>query len=251
MSNEIKEEIKSLEEEIKSLQKIIEKQKPLVALAEARICKGECLSVKEASDKLNISEEQLITWARLQGFVHKKLNEVNDKGDKYFKVYSSDCVHNEIGITKCGMRYLSKCFQPIMKMFDNNQKDDIKTSYKFQDYLGYIYVLEYGNYVKIGCTTKPYERLIALKNQAEKYGNVQLGRIAISQEHTNYKDNERKLHKQYQEYRVNNTELFDVSIEIVVSDIPNCIELLDETEIIEQNIKTTGEFVKNYFSSKI
>ena len=108
MSNEIKEEIKSLEEEIKSLQEIIEKQKPLVALAEARICKGECLSVKEASDKLNISEEQLITWARLQGFIHKTLAEVNNKGEEFFKVYSTDGVHNQIGITESGLNYINQ-----------------------------------------------------------------------------------------------------------------------------------------------
>lgn len=136
-----------------------------------------------------------------------------------------------------------------VKIFENNIVDNLK---QIEDmitnrYVGFIYILEWDDMVKIGCTTKPCQRFVALKNQAEKYGNVQLGRVAISKEHTNYKKNELKLHQYFQEYRINGTELFKTSMEQVISEIPKCTEFLNESKSIEENNKLIADCVSNYF----
>ena len=136
-----------------------------------------------------------------------------------------------------------------VKIFENNIVDNLK---QIEDmitnrYVGFIYILEWDDMVKIGCTTKPCQRFVALKNQAEKYGNVQLGRVAISKEHTNYKKNELKLHQYFQEYRINGTELFKTSMEQIISEIPNCAEFLNESKSIEENNKLIVDCVSNYF----
>lgn len=136
-----------------------------------------------------------------------------------------------------------------VKIFENNIIDNLK---QIEDmvtnrYMGFIYILEWDDMVKIGCTTKPCQRFVALKNQAEKYGNVQLGKVAISKEHTNYKKNELKLHQYFREYRVNGTELFKTSMEQVISEIPKCTEFLNESKSIEENNKLIADCVSNYF----
>lgn len=136
-----------------------------------------------------------------------------------------------------------------VKIFENNIVDNLK---QIEDmitnrYVGFIYILEWDDMVKIGCTTKPCQRFVALKNQAEKYGNVQLGRVVISKEHTNYKKNELKLHQHFREYRVDGTELFKVSMEQVISEIPKCTEFLNESKSIEEKNKLIVDCVSNYF----
>ena len=78
---------------------------------------------------------------------------------------------------------------------------------------GYIYILEYGNMLKIGVTSKPYSRLKSLSNLAEKYSNVSIGLMAISPIHYNYYENEKRLHNFFSAKRFKNGELFCLTIE--------------------------------------
>ncbi len=78
---------------------------------------------------------------------------------------------------------------------------------------GYIYILEYGNMLKIGVTSKPYSRLKGLSNLAEKYSNVSIGLMAISPIHYNYYENEKRLHNFFSSKRFKNGELFCLTIE--------------------------------------
>ena len=43
-----------------------------------------------------------------------------------------------------------------------------------------------------------------------KYNNVEIGRVALSIPHTNYRQNERILHNMFSQSRIGNTELFDI-----------------------------------------
>lgn len=45
-------------------------------------------------------------------------------------------------------------------------------------YLGVVYAVEYGDKLKIGYSTKPYTRIMVLKRNAEKYGNMAWGVFA-------------------------------------------------------------------------
>ena len=93
---------------VQPLQDTIEKQKPMVGLAEMRIDKKGCYSLTDVTKSLHFKRGQITRWAKSQGFIHKTLAEVNNKGEDYFKVYSTDGVHNQIGITENGLEYISQ-----------------------------------------------------------------------------------------------------------------------------------------------
>ena len=96
------------EEERRTLKLTVEHQKPMVMLAEERIDKKGCYSLTDVTKSLHFKRGQITRWAKSQGFIHKTLSEVNNKGKEYFKVYSTDGVHNQIGITESGLDYINK-----------------------------------------------------------------------------------------------------------------------------------------------
>lgn len=95
------------------LQETIEKQKPMVGLAEMRIDKKGCYSLTDVTKSLRLKRGQITKWAKTNGYLHKTLQEVNNKGDEYFKVYSTDGVHNQIGITESGLEYINSHIDEI------------------------------------------------------------------------------------------------------------------------------------------
>ena len=96
------------EEERRTLKLAVENQRPMVMLAEERIDKKGCYSLTDVTKSLHFKRGQITRWAKSQGFIHKTLAEVNNKGEEYFKVYSTDGVHNQIGITESGLDYINK-----------------------------------------------------------------------------------------------------------------------------------------------
>lgn len=124
-----------------------------------------------------------------------------------------------------------------LKVFCRDSISDIKEIQKNKstEYMGFFYVLEYDDCVKIGCTRNPYERIRTLVHDAEKYGKSHTNRVAISLEHTNYRENEKFLHKLFASYRKLGTELFNITFDEAVSTIKNVdIEILDESAKIEK-----------------
>ena len=113
--------------------------------------------------------------------------------------------------------------QKDMLIFENNQLGELSTYYPYHkdNTKGYFYVLECGKQVKIGSTKDPATRLKTLYSNFTKYGNVQVGRCAISQTHSNFRENEKKLHFIFDAYRVRKTELFEIDFDTVVSNIKN------------------------------
>lgn len=96
------------EEERKRLRETVDYQKPMVDLAQLRIDKKGCYSMTDATKSLGLKRGQITRWAKQNGFLHKVLNEVNKRGEKFFKVYSTDKIHNQIGITEIGFHYISE-----------------------------------------------------------------------------------------------------------------------------------------------
>ena len=96
------------EEERRTLKLTVEYQKPMVMLAEERIDKKGCYSLTDVTKSLHFKRGQITRWAKSQGFIHKTLAEVNNKGEEYFKVYSTDGIHNQIGITESGLNYINQ-----------------------------------------------------------------------------------------------------------------------------------------------
>ena len=104
------------EEERRTLKLTFEHQKPMVMLAEERIDKKGCYSLTDVTKSLHLKKGQITRWAKSQGFIHKTLAEVNNKGEGLFKVYSTDGKYNSVGITNDGLQYI------------NNHLDEIKTA---------------------------------------------------------------------------------------------------------------------------
>lgn len=98
---------------VKPLQKTIDYQKPIVSLAELRIDKKGCYSITDVTKSLNLKKGKITRWAKQKGLLHKTQNEVNKCGEKFFKVYSTDGVHNQIGITDNGLHYINEHIEEI------------------------------------------------------------------------------------------------------------------------------------------
>ncbi len=135
-----------------------------------------------------------------------------------------------------------------MNDFQIFNSDDIDHIKAIEDtapnyYMGFIYILEYGENVKIGYSQKPNNRIKQLKRQAE-YGQLALGSIAISKPHTNYRENEKLLHQHFKQYRISGTELFFITLQQILSDLPNDLIFLDESEKLTKKSEQTLEGFK-------
>jgi hypothetical protein len=134
-----------------------------------------------------------------------------------------------------------------IQVFDRTNVAELKPLGKLNKdsmWFGHFYVVEFGDAVKIGSTNNPYNRYMAFIREGEKYGKSRIGRFGVSSRHTNYRENEKALHKIYADHRRKGTELFDIKFEDAIR-IPSQIELLDEAE--KKNEK--AEKVTNLFKS--
>lgn len=81
---------------------------------------------------------------------------------------------------------------------------------------GWLYALEYGDLVKIGCTSSLSKRMRFLIHQGMDYADLPIGRLVISIPCVNYKDLESLLHRKFDSNRKQGTELFSISFDDVV-----------------------------------
>lgn len=105
---------------VKPLEDKIEKQKPLVEVAEKRISNKGCYSITDITKSLNLKRGYITRWAKAKGYLHQSLNEVNKAGEKFFKVYSTDFIHNSIGITEEGLQFIKN---HIAEIYDLNSTE--------------------------------------------------------------------------------------------------------------------------------
>lgn len=129
-----------------------------------------------------------------------------------------------------------------IKVFTNEHFNTLKNLEKSSPFIGFVYILEWGNKTKIGCSTNPSNRINQLKATA-LYGGVNLGRIALTPGHTNYLEIESFLHRHYAEYRIEGTELFNLEFDEVLSSLP-ALPLKDESQILNEKATTFFEFLK-------
>ena len=135
-----------------------------------------------------------------------------------------------------------------LQIFDNEDSAKIKEIEKNNKgkYTGFFYVLEYGDFVKIGSTKNPYQRLMALKRNAVNYGNLKIGRLAISIPHTNYVENEKKLHEHFKSKRKQGSELFDYRFDDVLNSVKAVVAYKDDSEKMELKAETFFQGLKNF-----
>ena len=99
---------------LKKKDDLIAMQKPMVAIAENRIDKKGCMSITDITKSLGFKRGQITRWAKAQGYLHLTLTEVNKVGEKYFKVYSSDGIHNQIGVLESGVHMIEEHKEEIV-----------------------------------------------------------------------------------------------------------------------------------------
>lgn len=129
-------------------------------------------------------------------------------------------------------------------------ESNLKKMGKVNSWLGVFYLLEYDNYIKIGCTKNPYQRYKQLVRNAKNYNNTNIGRFFISPWHTNYCDNEKILHKHFEKYRKPDTELFDITIEDFLSQMP-IIKYEDDSEEKDKKVESAAIGMFKYFHPEL
>lgn len=107
------------------------------------------------------------------------------------------------------LKSLNDLWRYGIKVFDKTTYNNLP-SFQAKD-VGVVYAIEMGDKVKIGFSTNPLKRYKSFIGNS-RYGNIELGRIAISKFHFNYKENEKQLHSLFKKYRKTQTELFDISL---------------------------------------
>ena len=118
--------------------------------------------------------------------------------------------------------------------------------------IGYFYLVEINNYVKIGCTQNPILRYNTLEREVVKYGGGTIGKIALSQSHGNYQENEKYLHNYFSKYRVDGTELFMGDLIFFVDNLPEleCYERNRRNDNANKNIGCLLNFMSSASQKK-
>lgn len=90
----------------------IEYQQPLVELAKKRLDKNGLISITDATKTFNAKKGKITKWAKDNGYLHKTLNEVNIKGNDFFRVYDNGG-YKCVGITEEGIQLINKNLDKI------------------------------------------------------------------------------------------------------------------------------------------
>lgn len=106
--------LKNEQEARKVAENKVEELQPLADVAEERIELKGCFSLTDVTKSLDFKKGQITRWAKGCGYLHKTQTEVNKIGEKYFKIYSLDRVHNQIGITDEGLQMIKKHKEDII-----------------------------------------------------------------------------------------------------------------------------------------
>lgn len=135
-----------------------------------------------------------------------------------------------------------------IKIFENPEFGKVKDIEKgLMDYFGIVYLLEYGDSLKIGSSKVPYQRLMQLKRNATNYDDTKLGRVAITRPHTNYRENEKRLHSLFESKRKSKTELFDLKLDDVLLNMNEFdLEYKDDSEKNKKKDDAVFNFFKNF-----
>lgn len=111
---------------------------------------------------------------------------------------------------------------------------------------GVTYVVEFGKYIKFGCTKNIKKRYSQLKNNAKNYYGVELGRCFCTVTHDLYKKTEKQFHQLLEDKRIDKTELFTISLDEFLKfakDIEYNVSIVDYSEQ-EEFIKRTMDYIK-------
>ena len=112
----------------------------------------------------------------------------------------------------------------------------------------YIYILDFGRYVKIGYTENPYRRIKYCDFHSiwKMLYNKNLKKIAISTEPViKYKKVEAQIHKVFREYQVNGQEVFEITFKECISKINGAFIVYSRNGNIVLDLSETNDSVSS------
>ena len=109
------EEMKKSQMLLAEKDEVIEELSPLAELARKRIDKTGTISLTDVTKAMELKRGQITVWAKTNGYIHKSIQEVNKKGEEYFKVVCHDGEHKGIAVTEEGLRFIDKNIEEIKK----------------------------------------------------------------------------------------------------------------------------------------
>ena len=142
--------------------------------------------------------------------------------------------------------------QNIVQQFESEQDfiDSNVTCPEGQErFSGVVYAVEFGDYVKVGCTADVNHRFTALSNIARNYAMTSIGRIAITGFCNNWYECEAEAHAMLADYRINDSEMFSVDFDVAVDALKklhlNLVGPITPQEIEER--EKISEEMKDWF----
>lgn len=114
---------------------------------------------------------------------------------------------------------------------------------KLPIYFGCIYAVEYGGLVKVGMTTNPLSRVKSLASLARNYGPGHVGAVILSHPHTNFRENEKRLHQLFADRRVKG-ELFQISL-AEFAEAAARLEFRDDSASLDEQSRAVTSFFKS------
>lgn len=91
----------------------LEEQQPHVNLSKKRLSKNGTYTITDVTKTLGLKKGQITGWAKENGYIHKTIIEVNNKGEEYFKVVCTDGEHKGIGVTEKGLNFINDNIEEI------------------------------------------------------------------------------------------------------------------------------------------
>lgn len=92
---------------------IIEELSPLASLARERMDKTGTVSLTSMTQTYSLKRGQISCWAKIKGYIHKAITEVNKDGEEYFKCIEDVQGHKGIAIREEGIRLIDKNVEEI------------------------------------------------------------------------------------------------------------------------------------------
>lgn len=100
------------QEEKKLLIGKVEELSPLAELARKRLDSTGTVSITDVTKTYNLKRGQITTWAKVKGYIHKTIQEVNKAGEQFFKVVDAGG-HNNVAILEEGIKIIDKNIEEI------------------------------------------------------------------------------------------------------------------------------------------
>lgn len=91
--------------------------------------------------------------------------------------------------------------------------------FKTDEIGGCVYVIDFGFAIKIGCSSKPKERIKNITSYLKNYASLEAEDIFVSPRHVNYRENEKLMHKKFKHERLEGTELFSINYPLAVENL--------------------------------